>query len=66
MCVGRDYDDNTWETACGLTLDEDERKERVLADEWNHVTCKACRSQAPEEPEEDEPVSKKPRPKNRI
>ncbi len=41
-----------WRTSCGLKLDRDARKEHVLAEEWEHVTCKACKKEKPSEDEE--------------
>lgn len=37
------YEAVTWRTACGLKLDRKARAETVLADAWEHVTCKTCR-----------------------
>ncbi len=44
-----DFDPETFvaRTACGLTLPPPERKEVVLADEWEHVTCAACKREKP-------------------
>jgi uncharacterized protein YndB with AHSA1/START domain len=36
-----------WFTSCGLKLTKDERKDVVLADEWEHVTCKECKKKSP-------------------
>lgn len=37
-----------WFTSCGLKLSKDERKDVVLADAWQHVTCKECKKKAPQ------------------
>lgn len=42
LCVARNHEKNTWKTACGLVLTKADRAETVLADEREHVTCKAC------------------------
>lgn len=53
MCTGHEAISNTWETACGRTLDKEERAGVILTNDWSMVVCKACKDAKPEEDDEE-------------
>ena len=51
-CRRVNFEKEIWRTACGLKLSKAERKDVVLADDWEFVTCKACKKEKPREDED--------------
>lgn len=48
-CTRVGFNSATWKTACGKKFDKAQRADVVLADEWEHVTCRACKEEKPDE-----------------
>jgi hypothetical protein len=53
FCRKYNVETHVWKTSCGLKLDKDARKEHVLAEEWEYVTCKACKKEKLEDVDQE-------------